>query len=67
MSLRFTLGCDILNSSDANIGYLPQLTSYNFYASLTEAGDLTLENGISLCSRSTFNVHIRPLKFLVTF
>jgi len=40
-SFGFTSGGDILNSSDANIGNLPQLTSYDFDAPLTEAGDLT--------------------------
>lgn len=52
----FTSGANTLDDSDANVGYISQLTSYDYDAPLTEAGDLTekyfmikqtLENAVS--------------------
>lgn len=37
----FTSGANTLNDTDANVGYISQLTSYDYDAPLTEAGDLT--------------------------
>jgi len=65
----FTSGANT-NESDANIGYLPQLTSYDYDAPITEAGDLTekyfriketLENAVSLI---TFHSPMRKSKLL---
>jgi len=73
----FTSGANIFES-DTNIGYLPQLTSYDYDAPIAEAGDLTekyfkikqtLENAVSLL---TFHSPMRKSKisdifFLETF
>lgn len=68
----FTSGANT-NESDPNIGYLPQLTSYDYDAPITEAGDLTekyfrikqtLENAVGLL---TFHNHIRKSTFLEIF
>jgi len=66
----FTSGANT-NETDANIGYLPQLTSYDYDAPITEAGDLTekyfriketLENAVSFFNSSQSFVKVEIIR-----